>query len=759
MSVETIPTIQSIPTPPSLATPKTFDADAEAYLFAQRDVFNEMNTIISVLNPVAAAVMQHSQLVADNKSTVQTLASQVVNNTNTVVAKASEVETARSEVATNTQTVSSDKSTVQSLKNSTQTLANQVSSNKNTVVTKASEVETARSEVAANQQTVSSDKSTVQSLKNSTQTLANQVNADKNTVTTKAAEVETARSEVATKAGQVEGDRQRAEAAADSLDVEKLVSQGSNIPGSADLNNYTANGFFHQHQNSLAASGQHYPVDLAGMLEVRSADSMIYQTYHVYSGLDKYHRSFYNGSWYPWRRIWNDSNFDPDSKLDASASAVDSEKLGGAAASEYLKRSGTQSMTGALTTPRLITNQIENENGRVLSCTFASNANPGVGNNDSYFNPGEALEVFRFRPTGSSQNYYVEGVIKAQSSAAVSTLRIRASVRSHVLPSISVSGSYDQHATSDGYDVVRPVFWREVSVNGEVRLVLLFNTGSPAVHDIEGTFTVYQRGAYGEALTIIATHATDDIPNGFSQVELRKEFSSNNGVLKFGAHNMWHEGNDGAGSGLDADTVRGYLPSDTNSPSTLANRDGAGDLHARLFRSTYNNQSGIASGAAFAYRTSETDNYIRFCADMSVVRAHLDVYSKADVDGVIGGSGLELLWSGSTSTSVANPGSIGDILLVCGHFTLPYAYSDYRSFSAIVYTHTEGGGDEEWSSTTAYSMGGNTSPNYSEDIDIQVDYWGRKANALSNRIKCQPSGSAANSTTVFMTKIYRLNKA
>ncbi|MFT5116635.1 MAG: hypothetical protein ACI9NY_000157 [Kiritimatiellia bacterium] len=65
--------------------------------------------------------------------------------------------------------------------------------------------------------------------------------------------------------------------------------------------------------------------------------------------------------------------------------------------------------------------------------------------------------------------------------------------------------------------------------------------------------------------------------------------------------------------------------------NSIASRDSAGDIHSRLFRSRYGSQSDISG--AIAFRNSTSDNYIRFCSNMSSVRAFVDVYSKGEANG------------------------------------------------------------------------------------------------------------------------------
>lgn len=55
----TIPTLQDITQPPSLGRPTTFDQEAEAYLYSQYGLMQDLNTVIGVLNPVAQAVLQY----------------------------------------------------------------------------------------------------------------------------------------------------------------------------------------------------------------------------------------------------------------------------------------------------------------------------------------------------------------------------------------------------------------------------------------------------------------------------------------------------------------------------------------------------------------------------------------------------------------------------------------------------------------------------------------------------------------------------
>jgi hypothetical protein len=70
---------------------------------------------------------------------------------------------------------------------------------------------------------------------------------------------------------------------------------------------------------------------------------------------------------------------------------------------------------------------------------------------------------------------------------------------------------------------------------------------------------------------------------------------------------------DGTGSGLDADLLRGLAPADTNTGSTIVQRNGSGDIIVRLTRQEY---ASTTSGAAYfigqhAVGAGGADNYLR----------------------------------------------------------------------------------------------------------------------------------------------------
>ncbi|MHC1788659.1 hypothetical protein [Solidesulfovibrio sp.] len=83
-------------------------------------------------------------------------------------------------------------------------------------------------------------------------------------------------------------------------------------------------------------------------------------------------------------------------------------------------------------------------------------------------------------------------------------------------------------------------------------------------------------------------------------------------ALAVGGNPVWHAGNDGSGSGLDADTVDGMQPSSANVVSSLVSRDASGDFAGRYVTVVYLNLTHAA-----AARTTDTvffssnDTYLR----------------------------------------------------------------------------------------------------------------------------------------------------
>jgi len=107
----------------------------------------------------------------------------------------------------------------------------------------------------------------------------------------------------------------------DGVDSNRILTQKTDIPSGANLNNYVITGLYHQNGNANAAAGSNYPISLAGMLEVIEDGSMIYQKYHTYNSAgDIYFRTRYAGTWYAWKKTYTNTNhpYDTEAEIDAA---------------------------------------------------------------------------------------------------------------------------------------------------------------------------------------------------------------------------------------------------------------------------------------------------------------------------------------------------------------------------------------------------------------------------------------------------------
>ena len=141
---------------------------------------------------------------------------------------------------------------------------------------------------------------------------------------------------------------------------------------------------------------------------------------------------------------------------------------------------------------------------------------------------------------------------------------------------------------------------------------------------------------------------------------------------------VWHSGNDGFNSGLDADILRGAPPSTIGTASTIVQRNSAGDIMTRLFRSTYGEQTTAPPTTSdIAFRINSTsDNYIRFMSNAGFSswcqNASIKVYDSQRLSGLLlhtgvnnvanrvvrtdGSGNLQTGWISTTSGDAGNTG-------------------------------------------------------------------------------------------------------
>lgn len=144
---------------------------------------------------------------------------------------------------------------------------------------------------------------------------------------------------------------------------------------------------------------------------------------------------------------------------------------------------------------------------------------------------------------------------------------------------------------------------------------------------------------------ISATHS-----NGanYYSMQFSGEFDNSNDVFYRATNNvgttawnrLWHQGNDGSGSGLDADLLDGLNQTTAATASTIVARDSNADITGRYLRGQYMNMShGVTTRNSDTVFFSSADDYIRK-NNAAGFRTSLDVYSKGEVDGLAIGDNL-----------------------------------------------------------------------------------------------------------------------
>ena len=158
---------------------------------------------------------------------------------------------------------------------------------------------------------------------------------------------------------------------------------------------------------------------------------------------------------------------------------------------------------------------------------------------------------------------------------------------------------------------------------GYSTLVLQDTSGYPGIDFRSGTKDWLQRMEAGTDMQWVYR----DNGNYTERMEL-----TTGGVLTVNGNTVWHAGNDGSGSGLDADLLDGQnLVPGSATVNTVVGRNGSGDIFARLIRQTYQNQSTISGGMVYRVNNA-ADNYLRVCSDTGAIRTFLNVPTRTGGD-------------------------------------------------------------------------------------------------------------------------------
>ncbi|MGE7777037.1 tail fiber domain-containing protein [Chitinophaga sp. NPDC101104] len=131
-------------------------------------------------------------------------------------------------------------------------------------------------------------------------------------------------------------------------------------------------------------------------------------------------------------------------------------------------------------------------------------------------------------------------------------------------------------------------------------------------------------------------------------------YSGNNGTTKF---KLWHSGNDGLGSGLDADLLDGMAPDINATVSTIAQRNITGQLFA-----TYFNTSAPVQTMTPTKIFGSNDNYIR-ALDAASVRGFLGMPASGDDLQSVTDRGFVSVRNGENLTIKKAAATAGDLFI------------------------------------------------------------------------------------------------
>lgn len=186
-------------------------------------------------------------------------------------------------------------------------------------------------------------------------------------------------------------------------------------------------------------------------------------------------------------------------------------------------------------------------------------------------------------------------------------------------------------------DLVTGTSGAYVEKAGDMMSGRLVNTGtlaaSQSMATAVGNLGAFEARAAGSATTAGAAFIAFLRPSAigvYLGIDTDNQLKIGGWSLGANAYRIWHENNDGASSGLDADLLDGMNADAAATASTVAARNANGDLLARYFTGQHVSMShGAAARNTDTVFYSSPDNYIRKNTAAGF-RTSLDVYSKTE---------------------------------------------------------------------------------------------------------------------------------
>ncbi len=342
-------------------------------------------------------------------------------------------------------------------------------------------------------------------------------------------------------------------------------------------------------------------------------------------------------------KVWHAGN-------DGSGSGLDADLLDGKQASDFVLKSG-DTMTGQLNVPLLATpviGLIEPVYIRGTGLNHSANRIVRVGDKTLVNSSSRGLTLTILNASThahvSSTNYDVYGNA-ADSDALADALN------GLTRDQIGILTSYDaieyQITTKLRNAARRLGLFKLANCPGGSRrpyAAIFYGAGTTtgATESGRQAIEVFQSDDADAPYAIIVTWLIDDgfIGQNVVNALVSGEPNTVNPILEVGSDGIprinnniiWHAGNDGSGSGLDADLLDGMQPSTSATVNTIVQRDASGNITANTFNGTLNGNAATASKL-------QTARTITLSGDISG-SASFDGSTDVTISGTLANSGV-----------------------------------------------------------------------------------------------------------------------
>ena len=160
----------------------------------------------------------------------------------------------------------------------------------------------------------------------------------------------------------------------------------------------------------------------------------------------------------------------------------------------------------------------------------------------------------------------------------------------------------------------------------------------------QGAFEVFNDGSGTDAF--MAFHVGNDYACYFGLDGGINDIAVGGWSMGANSYRIWHQGNDGSGSGLDADTLDGLQPNVNASNNTIVQRSSSGYIFANYFNTTPND---VSSGVTKVCVETGNDGYIRH-GTPDAIASFLDSVSGGSVSNARNNGAVNYVYNAGTAT-------------------------------------------------------------------------------------------------------------